>query len=267
MITSSQPYSNRSPVLVITAICVLFILGKTNITYPLTTILRAALYPVLQGNKYTQAIIQNEWATFTQLRAQRFQIEQLKEENTRLLAENTFMKILRDEQKTWYGQYSLQPIRDFSPLPAVVLTSQDTMLLTLKTEATIPTHSVVVSHQHLIGIVAKQDNLTVTAYTLKSLPIELPVVIVGRDGIKGRGLLTPSYGTKLEVQRVLQNILVEVGDNVLLLPTSEWPDTIRVGTISNIIKRESDVFQTLEVEQDIDESRLLNVNIFVKHQK
>lgn len=264
MITSSQPYHNRSPYIIILAICALFVLGKTNIAYPITTLLRAMLFPLLEGNKYTQSIIQNEWATFTQLRAQRYQIEQLKEENTRLLAENSFIKILREEQKQWYSQNSVKPVTDFIPVPAVILNIQDTMMLSLKAEAEVPENSIVVAHQHLIGVVARQDQQSVTAYTLKSLPREVPVLIIGKDAIKGRGLLMPSYGTKLEVQRVLQNVPVENNDSVMLLPSTDWPDNIRIGSIQNILKRESDVFQTVEVEQEIEANQLVNVSIYIK---
>lgn len=247
---------------------VLYITSLSGFILPLNTILQKAIYPISQASREIWQFGKNEYATLLQARSLRKQVDTLTEENTQLRADLSQMIILKEENKHLHSQIQSNNQQSLDMISANIISTNPVFTIYAKDKIKLKSDQFVVTNNNVVGIVESAVDNIARVTLLKDLNKSVNVSILNntKKEFVGRGMLQGEFGTNIIVTQITQDVKLDVGFSVVSNPDQNSEDTLHIGTISNIVKRESDLFQKIYVVQDINLDKISSVFVIVPKQ-
>jgi cell shape-determining protein MreC len=246
--SSSSKFADQFlPIICIGSLYLASYLGLLNNFRFLT---QSIVIPIREGQNLFLQSIKNEYSTLVQATTMRQEIEKLKEENVSLQAQLAYLITVKEENKELHAQLKLSENDSFQYTPVRLISAQGDLILHSPEKLQSDQHHMLISQNTLCAVATAQEQHMLKATSLQDYSTELPVMIVDpqAQGIKGAGIIRGYFGTTVLLDKVTQDVQLQIGYQVLLQPNSTTPANILVGTVSEVQKRESDIFQHAYLE-------------------
>lgn len=259
--SSNHPSSSKFADHLLPIFCIvgLYFASNLGLLNNLRYLTQSIIIPIREGQNLFLQSLKNEYSTLVQATTMRQEIEKLKEENVYLQAQLAYLITVKEENKELHAQLKLSEKESFQYTPVRLISAQGDLVLHSPEKLLSEEHHMLISQNTLCAIATTQAQHILKATSLQDYSTELPVLIVDpqAQNIKGAGVIRGYFGTTVLLDKVTQDVQLQVGYQVLLQPNSSIPANILVGTIREVQKRESDIFQHAYLE--------LACNLSTKH--
>lgn len=181
----------------------------------------------------------------------------LQEQNAILLAENTKLKGLAEENKSLKEQLNVKIERVEDLIPTTVIgfgpVGQGRYLLIDKgEEAGVKRDAIVILRDILIGKVVDVSPKSARIELLTDPDSKVPVVTES----KAKGLLIGHFQSEMYLTEVLPEEQLKEKDVVLTSGESNYPKNLAVGLVEKVKKNDKDIFQEAVVSPLVNYSKL-----------
>ena len=244
-------------------IVVLYGASISGLLSPIKLLLQQAIYPISQSLRESAQAIKNEYATLLQARSLKRQADTLREENTQLRASLSQMILFKEENRQLYLQLQQKISAEYKTAIARIISTNPTLTVFVEDNESVKQDQIVVVENNVVGFIDSIEQNIARVNLLKDLRNAVPVTILNTQKIEimGRGMLLGEYGTNITVDQITQDVKLNSGYHIALSPTKNSNNSLHIGTIAEIIKRDSDLFQKAYVTQDIQLDKLHSVFI------
>lgn len=234
--------SLRNLTLGIVAACLLLVLDSFALLEPFKDAARFVT-PFQIGLVSTGSSFARIPQTFQGLLTSAHDVELLRRRVIDLESEHAGFKNLQEEYDVLYRQLSGRLREKNRLLPSHVIRRGQNIRLDVGSRDGVVVGASVVVNDILIGTVSHVSSSS-SDVTLVTDPKSTVEVAVGKD----TGLVVGSFGSRLELVRVLQGVRLEKGMFLTTRGSELLPAGLSVGKITNIEKKEAEVFQQASVD-------------------
>ncbi|MDQ3239176.1 MAG: rod shape-determining protein MreC [bacterium] len=240
---------------------IIFILSLIGINEPLSNGLLFILSPPLKSLNGLYVQVNNELSTLTQVRAVSKKYKAAIEQNLELRAQIARLKKIEDENSRLREQIGAPALEKFKLTPAQVINKERTLTVTFDRNTHIVKDSIAVYKNHFVGKVQSSTANSAIILLATDPQMSLPVDIIGHNGAIINAVLVGDFGTGMNLVRIDQSALVNSKDLVVVSKIPGLPEGLVVGEIREVSKRESDLFQSAQVNSFIQFESLKTIFI------
>lgn len=193
-------------------------------------------------------------------------LQELVAENTRLKAELSDLRQLREELAT-------PPVDNLRPVPAAVVgrpldTLQSELIISRGLADGIAIHNPVVVHgSTLIGFVTEVQDTSARVQTLFHPATHIPVHALNLDeeNPPAAGLLESHFYSALFITTVPRDVTLELNQAVVSVPDETGtPGGLSIGAVASIEGSEHEAYQSARVKPDYDIDRINSVTVLAQ---
>jgi len=226
----------------------LFFILKASVFKPIFGFAQNLTLPLQIGFYRGTQGLRSTVETFSEIGSLRNTNSRLKEENVLLLAQNTVLKKLEEENKSLREQIKTQrkglPIKATAgPIGFSGLGSESILLIDRGKDSGIEKGDFVVVKNILIGKIVEVNSRVSSVQLLTDPNTKIPV----KTDTGSEGILEGQFGSSLVLTNVSQDQFLKEGQILLTSGKNEYPKDLVVGRIKKVNRIEKDLFQKAEI--------------------
>lgn len=200
--------------------------------------------------------IGNFLGTFVEIRSLRSKERDLELQNALLIAENSRLKNLEEENRILRDQIGAKKISKKLILSRVVgkdpFFTESRLLLDQGKLDGVEVGDLVIRKDILIGQIVSAENVT----SVVKLLSDPETKIAASTERKVKGILEGNFGTGIIFGRVVQGSRIDKGDLIVSLGDLEVPPGFILGKVSQVHEQKAEPFKRAEIDPLIEYSRL-----------
>ena len=251
---------------VILLIIISLILPKKYFWGPIKGVFTAVAVPIQQVINKSTSSASNFLSTIAKISQLAKENKALKKENEQLLSEKTQSIEIEKENEILREQLDFQKRASFKLLPAEVIAKeptniQESIIVNIGKDKGVEKGMPVISSGMLVGKVS-EVNFTSSHILLITNPNSIINVMLQES--RANGLAKGELGYGLVMESIPQDVKVNISDLVVTSGLGgNFPKGLLIGKVSEIISKQSEIFQSATLRPVLDFSKLELVFIII----